>query len=565
MKDFCNILLVGEGNFSFSVSVCETSGPNTNITATCYEEEEVVAAQKDAFSNVQRLKEKGAAVHFQVDCTKLQYCPVLAPAVFDCVIFNFPHCGRKAGVKKNRALLAKFFLRSQDKSFHIEGALNHIFTRCLPIGCSRSVISQAKFDDKWISFHVPEELVERIDRNFLERTCCHPVSIVHGQLIKDVSEIFPVHRFSHSHSLLVKVNFNRASFYGCKGLLASIYFVRSIDYKNSNPWQTENKIPSAILSFTGLSVDSCKESGEHSALIRELESAEYYLRPSLLVHIQEIINGKDFLPQTLHIVSGPVFRKCLISSYTMPAYHEILFIWGSNDDPGIEFLLSFKQSIAKFLTSLLKLVPDHIVTFSDKPNDQRKCDQSWFVNSKELFPEEHCTIYVNFGCDSLDSKHVNIGNIYVTPAGQIHKELAFCIAFLNLDLLAMLCFKILDWRMLWTFDERFLNQFQEPEVLWFKNFSLYPPSFTHDVSFWISPGGHFDEIEFHIAVRRVTGEMVKDVILMDTFEHPDTGQISKCYRMIYQSCDKALSYQKASELQLRLRQVLQEYLQIILR
>lgn len=48
---------------------------------------------------------------FSVDCTKLKDYFLPERRKFDCIYFNFPHCGRKAGVVKNRELLARFFCR----------------------------------------------------------------------------------------------------------------------------------------------------------------------------------------------------------------------------------------------------------------------------------------------------------------------------------------------------------------------------------------------------------------------------------------------------------------------
>lgn len=53
----------------------------------------------------------GTEVRFGVDCTQLVDAFELQDREFDRIYFNFPHCGRKAGVAKNRELLAKFFQR----------------------------------------------------------------------------------------------------------------------------------------------------------------------------------------------------------------------------------------------------------------------------------------------------------------------------------------------------------------------------------------------------------------------------------------------------------------------
>ncbi|XP_025018708.1 ferredoxin-fold anticodon-binding domain-containing protein 1 isoform X4 [Python bivittatus] len=107
-------LLVGEGNFSFSVHLYEERGTEIHITATCYGSEESLSGQAFAKSNIQFLRDKGAEVYFSVNCTKLKEYFLPAVRNFDRIYFNFPHCGKKAGIKKNRELLAKFFCSCAD-------------------------------------------------------------------------------------------------------------------------------------------------------------------------------------------------------------------------------------------------------------------------------------------------------------------------------------------------------------------------------------------------------------------------------------------------------------------
>lgn len=75
MSERPDVLLVGEGNFSFSVAVCE-SGDVKSITASCLQTEQQAVAQEHAAHNLQRLRDRGETCgitsRYRVSSTCLQ-------------------------------------------------------------------------------------------------------------------------------------------------------------------------------------------------------------------------------------------------------------------------------------------------------------------------------------------------------------------------------------------------------------------------------------------------------------------------------------------------------------
>ncbi|XP_011504722.1 PREDICTED: ferredoxin-fold anticodon-binding domain-containing protein 1 homolog [Ceratosolen solmsi marchali] len=99
------ILLVGEGNFSFAVTLLKYN-LNIDLTASCFENNINEISKK----NTDILKRCGVQVFLGVDATKLEEHKILSKENFDIVIFNFPHVGGKMRIEKNRELLRKFFM-----------------------------------------------------------------------------------------------------------------------------------------------------------------------------------------------------------------------------------------------------------------------------------------------------------------------------------------------------------------------------------------------------------------------------------------------------------------------
>ncbi|EIM20259.1 hypothetical protein WALSEDRAFT_40243 [Wallemia mellicola CBS 633.66] len=114
------VLLVGEGNFSFTLSlVVDHQFEPGQLTSTAIDtEEEAYAKYDDCREIVDTLKSKGVRVLFQVDATRLDKCKELNGMKFNKIYFGFPHLGlgikdQDRNVLVNQALILRFFASAQ--------------------------------------------------------------------------------------------------------------------------------------------------------------------------------------------------------------------------------------------------------------------------------------------------------------------------------------------------------------------------------------------------------------------------------------------------------------------
>ncbi|NWR35723.1 FDXA1 protein, partial [Tachuris rubrigastra] len=611
------VLLLGEGNFSFAASLCGAEG--THVVATCYESEEDASRRGGAARSIRRLRDSGAEVVFSVDCTKLKDYFSPEKREFDCIYFNFPHCGRKAGVVKNRELLAHFFrssaevlaeegevhvalcngqggtpmdqprrewhnswqivavaagagfilsnvhpfnaetihgykctgYRSQDKSFCVEGALNHIFTRSTPLLCFTPRSCKIQLESQKVSFQVPQVLVDKINRSFLEPNSNHPVQTVKEELTARLSQAFPLQDTDSCLPLLHHGHLD--------GVCPSNIFWITLSPEETPSTEEMSHGPAHAVLFSR--VDFCQ--GTEKNVAKGCHSpGQFYLRPSLLPYAQARMQGA-FLPGTLHVLSGPVFRKCRISPHSMPVFHEVLLAFAGNRGTESSCVQVLVNNIASTIHSLHQT--------GIKPNinlQEATSSETTELNDFAAFESQLGKIQYFIFMDTDPPGSCEKGSclgVIRTSHELVSSELVLIFASLNLDLLAMLLCEISDWRMLWTPDPRFLRQFPRGQLRLFKSFSLYPPSYVHDVSFWVPEGEQFDEVAFHTLARGVSGEMVVSIQLRDSFQQAGTGRRSLCYRLTFQSCDRALSCRGAAEMQLRLREEIQRQLGVTLR
>ncbi|XP_037697334.1 ferredoxin-fold anticodon-binding domain-containing protein 1 isoform X2 [Choloepus didactylus] len=566
----------------------------------------------------------GTELRFGVDCTQLADAFELHDRKFDRIYFNFPHCGRKAGVAKNRELLAKFFqscadvlaeegevhvalcrgqggtpadkprrewhnswqvvamaaqgglilsdvlpfsseavpgykctgYKSQNKSFHVEGALNHIFTRSLPFKFSQPRIFRIKLGDQCFFFAEPESLAGKLNRGFLEAPSCHPTKNINEKLIAEFGKVFPLKRLKCPFFLLPEGGTSVLPSWN-DDILSAAFWINLEDNSNSESLTggTAQDMEDLIVSFSELSLSKAFRApgrDDNEEAPEEIYSqAKVCLRPSLLVHVQAVIQAPDFLPGSLHVLSGPVFRKCHILPFTMPAFHEILFILGFNQN--------LKDSCLQSLLDHLKGILNHLFTHTLLEGSKLSSSVEFILQPTEK-DYVLCIKSYNFGSD--DAKGLIIGSVTISASSIIHKDQCFVYVSMNLDLLTMLVWGISDWRMLWTYDNRFLKNFVPGKVEPFISYSLYPPCYVHDISFWLDEKKGFNELEFHTVARAVSQDTIIAIQFLSRFQHPKTEQVSLCYRLTYQTCDKALTQQQVASMQSQLRKEIQQRLYV---
>ncbi|KAK2652640.1 hypothetical protein Ddye_012496 [Dipteronia dyeriana] len=88
------ILLVGEGDFSFSLSLARAFGSAHNMVASSIDTQENISSKySNGLRNVIELEERGCKVLYGVDAKEMSQHFFLKTQKFDRIIYNFPHVG----------------------------------------------------------------------------------------------------------------------------------------------------------------------------------------------------------------------------------------------------------------------------------------------------------------------------------------------------------------------------------------------------------------------------------------------------------------------------------------
>ncbi|XP_057765400.1 uncharacterized protein At4g26485-like [Salvia miltiorrhiza] len=115
------ILLVGEGDFSFSTCLASAFGWASNMVATSFDSQAfLVKNYRNALSNLVELRMRKCRVMLEIDATKMATHQLLSGMKFDRIVFNFPFAGffkglpREAQIRLHRRLVSGFLENTKE-------------------------------------------------------------------------------------------------------------------------------------------------------------------------------------------------------------------------------------------------------------------------------------------------------------------------------------------------------------------------------------------------------------------------------------------------------------------
>lgn len=130
-------------------------------------------------------------------------------------------------------------------------------------------------------------------------------------------------------------------------------------------------------------------------------------------------------------------------------------------------------------------------------------------------------------------------------------------------------FKLADPRVLFSDDSRNfeaknfrLNRFELDSTC--RSFSIESNRWEHDVSFWLDKA-ELDYGQFLTTINQTCCGLVRFVRLVDRFDDLANRRVSYCFRLRYESCDRALDWETSRSIQSRLREMLTNVNRFVMR
>lgn len=593
------ILIVGDGNFSFSLSF-SLKWPEKQIVATSFQEKETLVRDYEATSDtIAKLQERGVILYYNIDATKLQFYKELIEHSFNCIIFNFPHPGGKNNIIKNKELV-QGFLCSAAKVLEPLGEI--WVTLCKGQGGTPLDAADRGYENSW-------KIVELAAANSLI------ITDIRTFLIQDWPMYTPTGYRGNDKG------------FAMEGAMTHVFTKERIDRK---PWQ-----PAPL----PLRVTFCRHCCHGNDLLThaipppDLASYECFHYPLLDQDWHPLTQVRNQLTSILyHSLSGKCTTQLLPHS-SYPVIHSNSCLTHNNrtlelidSEPVVgEHVLenSLKDRVHLILRSLAchhinqpvsfilsSAVYPQVTVISSHPKDQPISHQLMCLLLQEGRMDLARTIATHAIAECLRIKESDlywvftsnndIGNLVrddndvslvqlspvLTETIRSAESLAETVQIINyqyfivsLESVVGLKYSLLDLHAMWSKDLRFNEQFvtscPTSEVVRYRPFSLFPPQYIHDVSFWVTEDEQSSILQQSVdaklipLIRTIAGLSVTSVQCIDVFISPKDsercGWTSFCYRLVYSSSDRALGRHTALHLQEMIRHSIEDELKWRLR
>ncbi|XP_061342205.1 uncharacterized protein At4g26485-like [Gastrolobium bilobum] len=153
-------LLVGEGDFSFSLCLAKAFGSASNMVATSLDSKESLKRNYSrASTNLNELENLGCTIVHEVDAHTMGGHPLLQMKSFDRIVFNFPHAGfqyfedSSCQIDRHRGLV-RGFMNSAKKMLSKFGEIHVTHKTAYPFS-KWEIVKLAKKVDLFLDEEVP--------------------------------------------------------------------------------------------------------------------------------------------------------------------------------------------------------------------------------------------------------------------------------------------------------------------------------------------------------------------------------------------------------------------------
>lgn len=321
----------------------------------------------------------------------------------------------------------------------------------------------------------------------------------------------------------------------------------------------------------------------------------YYINQSTILRGHTSAHQRDFIRMGFDqfLLTGDVYRRDEIDRSHFPVFHQMegvrlyskdeLFQDTSSNE-SLELLekkgsgsdIETQDKQAMHTLDAVKMMEINLKETLVKLVKELFGSETEFRWNSCYFPFTHPSyeLEIKFNGEWLEVLGSGIMRQHILEKGGTHDKIGWAFG-LGLDRLAMLLFDIPDIRLLWSRDNRFLDQFISVGIdpstnIKFSPISKYPPC-CKDISFWLplcegeSDSVGFHDNDFYDVVRSVCDDMVEKVERLDRFVHATTGRVSHCYRITYRSMDKTMTNVEVNDVHNSIREISSKKLGIELR